>query len=296
MRSALRPNAWKRYLPLLLLSALMSCNSSRDVSSNSSPADPSKHSPAAKEEAQKEAPDPVVKTDTKDKPKPIAPALKPGQYCYQSSNKVQDIQARLTVAPNDQVMGNVQGTIHNESVGYYSSYRRTIDGTIDGSNLNLDVATWIEYDQQHTQETWRVSPDQLSADQDTLINKSCDVVNKAFQDENGLEAKDLTEGANRVKTEAVYFDAGKSSTSVTGSVVRGDRDLYTLTARGGQSMNLSMTSLENNAAFDVVDPSGLILGTELTKEKILLPHTGDYQIIVGGTRGNATYDLAIAIK
>ena len=296
MRSTLRPDAWKRYLPLLLLSALVSCHSSPETSSNGLPADALKDSQAAKEEAQKEAPKPVAKIDTKDKPKPIAPALKPGQYCYQSSDRVEDVQARLTVAPNDQVTGNVQGTIHNESASYYSSYRKTINGTIDGSNLNLDVATWIEYDQQNAQATWRVSPDQLSADQDTLISKSCDRVNKAFQDENGLEAKDLTEGANRVKTAAVYFDAGKSSTTVTGSVVRGDRDLYTLTARGGQSMALSITSLENNAAFDVVDPSGIILGTGLTKEKIFLPHTGDYQIIVGGTRGNASYDLAIAIE
>lgn len=295
MRSTLRPDAWRRYLPLLLLSALVSCNSS-EVSSNGSPADLPKNSQASKEEARKEAPEPVAKIDTKDKPKPIASALKPGQYCYQSSDQVQDVQARLSVAPNDQVTGNVQGTIHNELTSYYSSYRKTVDGTIDGSNLNLDVATWIEYDKQNAQETWRVSPDKLSAGQDTLINESCDRVNKVFQDKNGLEAKDLTEGAKRVKTEAVYFDAGKSTTTVTGSVVRGDRDLYTLTARGGQSMALSIKSLENNAAFDVVDPSGIVLGTELTKEKIFLPHTGDYQIIVGGTRGNTSYDLAIAIE
>lgn len=296
MRFTPRSDAWKRYLPLLLLLALGSCRSSREAASNRLPAETPKASRAAKEEAPKEVPQSATKIDTKDKPKPIAPALKPGQYCYQLSNKVQDVQARLTVAPNDQVRGNVQGTIHNEPASYSSSYRTTLDGTIDGSNLNLDVATWIAYDQQNTQETWRVSPDQLSTRQDTLINKSCDLVNKAFQDENGLEAKDLTEGANHVETEVVYFDVGKRSTSVTGSVVRGDRARYTLTARGSQTMALSITSLADNAAFDVVDPSGIILGTGLTKEKIFLPHTGDYQIIVGGTRGNASYDLAIAIE
>lgn len=61
-------------------------------------------------------------------------------------------------------------------------------------------------------------------------------------------------------------------------------------------MDLSITSLEDNAAFDIVDPSGLILGMELKKETVPLPHTGDYKIIVGGTRGSATYDLAITIK
>ena len=68
-----------------------------------------------------------------------------------------------------------------------------------------------------------------------------------------------------------------------------------LIARSGQTMALSISSLEDNAVFDLIDPSGTILGSELKNEKISLPSTGDYQIIVGGTRGNANYDLAIAI-
>ncbi len=59
---------------------------------------------------------------------------------------------------------------------------------------------------------------------------------------------------------------------------------------------MTFTSLENNTVFDVVAPSGIILGTEQSKQSILLSDTGEYQIIVGGTRSNATYDLAIAIQ
>jgi hypothetical protein len=36
--------------------------------------------------------------------------------------------------------------------------------------------------------------------------------------------------------------------------------------------------------------------TEGQNESVLLPETGDYQIIVGGTRGNATYTLDVAIE
>ncbi|MGB3298287.1 MAG: hypothetical protein WBA76_08445 [Phormidesmis sp.] len=298
MRSRLQSTVWQRYLSLLLLFALVSCQSSRTAGSDNSSVESDKGSPTAQKTAKAPA-DQTAQTagkETKDTPKPIAPALKPGQYCYQLSDKIQDIQTRLTVAASDQVTGNVQGTIHNDKAGYFTSYRRTVNGTIDGSNLNLDVATWIEYDQQNAQETWRVSPSELKTDRDTLANADCEAVNSAFQNESGLEAKDLTESANRVKRQEVFFDAGKSSTTVSDAVVRGDRDLYTLNARGGQSMDLAITSVENNAVFDVVDPSGIILGTELTQENIRLPHTGDYQIIVGGTRGNATYDLAIAIN
>ena len=61
-------------------------------------------------------------------------------------------------------------------------------------------------------------------------------------------------------------------------------------------MTLAITSIENNAVFDVVDPSGIILTTEATAERLSLPHTGEYQVIVGGTRGNATYSMDIAIE
>ncbi len=233
---------------------------------------------------------------SKNTPKPIAAVLQPGQYCYQSSDDVEDIDVRIQIDSANSVMGNQVGVIHNEKAAYYTSYRSDLNGTIDGSNLNLDIATWIEYDKQNQQETWTVSPTELRTKTNKLTQANCEIVNKAFQSAEGLEAKDLTEDANRVNTQEVFFDTGESSTTVSNSVVRGDLDRYVITAQGGQKMDLSITSVENNAVFDVVSPSGLVLGTEQSKQKILLPDTGEYQIIVGGTRGNATYDLAIAIQ
>ncbi|MEM9092236.1 MAG: hypothetical protein AAGC93_26330 [Cyanobacteria bacterium P01_F01_bin.53] len=228
--------------------------------------------------------------------KPSMPALKPGTYCYAGGDEIEDFQVRVTIDSADRVTGNTVGIIQNDAAAYYTSYRQTVDGTIDGSNLNVDVATWIEYDKQNNQETWRISPSEVTIKGATYPKANCEKVSQAFQNKDGLEGKDLTAGADNVRTQAVFFDSGTSGTTVSNAVVRGDRDVYTLTAQGGQQMLLSMTSLEGNAVFDVVAPSGLILETELTEAKLPLPDTGEYQIIVGGTRVNATYELAIVIE
>ncbi len=229
-------------------------------------------------------------------PKPIFPALSPGKYCYVAETDIETTHARLDIDASDRVTGDTRGVIHDEANSYYTSYAQRVDGTIDGSNLNLDVATWIEYDKQNEQETWKVSDDTLTVNGTPLTTESCATVNKVFQNEDGLEASDLVSDAKRVNMQQVSFNAGSTSTLLKGAVVRGDRDVYSLTARGGQQMKLSISSAEDNAAFDVVSPSGSILGRELTKEDIFLPDTGDYEIIVGGTRGNATYELSVEIK
>ncbi|MEA5464938.1 hypothetical protein [Leptothoe sp. PORK10 BA2] len=112
----------------------------------------------------------------------------------------------------------------------------------------------------------------------------------------GLEASGLIEHATAVHRKEVSFAAGKSSATVSNGVVRGHQDVYDLRASGGQKMNLSITSTEDNAVFHLVSPSGDILAQEARNETIVLPDTGDYHVIVGGTRGNASYDLTIGIQ
>ncbi len=290
-----------KLLPLLLVTALVGCNAPQN-----SAADPAskvvESANAAKETTEKETeavqkPSAQGSVEPDRKPesvsKAIAPALQPGTYCYEVDNGVLSEDVRLIVDSSDRVTGEVNGVVTDKAQGYFTSYRQKVDGTIDGSNLNVDVVTWIEYDQQNRQETWRVSPQSLTMTRDALSIADCD---EAFPKEGRMEAKDLTASANRVKRSQVFFDAGRSGTTVSDSVVRGDRDVYVLGAQGGQQMYLSITSQEDNAVFDVVTPSGLILGTEMTDEMFFLPDTGDYEIIVGGTRGNATYDLSIDIE
>ena len=109
---------------------------------------------------------------------------------------------------------------------------------------------------------------------------------------------------------AIRFPAGRSSTTVEGAVIRGERDIYSLRARAGQTMSVSVTAVERNAVFNVYAPRARIVrdknhileGTELTPPnadvrswKGRLPADGSYLIVIGGTRGNVTYRLTARI-
>lgn len=97
------------------------------------------------------------------------------------------------------------------------------------------------------------------------------------------------------------FAKGRSAATVSGAVIRGDEDTYIVGARAGQTMRVKITSLEKNAVFTVKDAAGNYLqdageGDDATNWTGDLPSTGDYEISVGGTRGNATYKLTVSIK
>jgi len=100
----------------------------------------------------------------------------------------------------------------------------------------------------------------------------------------------------------VRFAKGSSSTTISGAVVRGDRDRYYLGAKKGQTMSVKITSLEHNAVFQIFLPgeqealSGAGEEDDATKWSGQLPDDAEYVIVVGGTRGNASYKLTISIK
>lgn len=97
-------------------------------------------------------------------------------------------------------------------------------------------------------------------------------------------------------TKVVKFRKGRSSASYSNAVVRGDRDTYVLGASGGQLMSVSISSLENNAAFSVTNRTGKTLVASSKSWSGRLPADGKYRIIVGGTRGNATYKINFTVK
>jgi hypothetical protein len=104
--------------------------------------------------------------------------------------------------------------------------------------------------------------------------------------------------AQSSRTRRVRFARGRTSTVIKDAVVRGTRDRYILGARAGQTLIVHITSLEDNAVFDIYGPGKRALGgaqetTDWTGE---LPRTGDYVIEVGGTRGNASYTLEVTIR
>lgn len=102
-------------------------------------------------------------------------------------------------------------------------------------------------------------------------------------------------------TRRISFDAGESSATVSDSVIRGERSIYVVGAKSGQTMSVEITSLEDNAVFQIKSPGGKFLadagdGDDATSWEGKLPANGDYTIIVGGTRGNASFKLTVSIE
>lgn len=99
-------------------------------------------------------------------------------------------------------------------------------------------------------------------------------------------------GANKT----VRFGKGRSSASYSNSVIRGERDTYNLRAGAGQFMTVSITSVEDNASFQIVAPNGTDLVLDDTYWRGELPRDGNYKIIIGSGRGNATYTVNFKVE
>jgi hypothetical protein len=105
----------------------------------------------------------------------------------------------------------------------------------------------------------------------------------------------------QVTNKRIKFKKGESSATIEGGVIRGERDTYLVGASKNQTMIVTIMSIEDNAVFQIVDRgTGYYLegAGELDDAKRwegTLPSKGDYEIIVGGTRGNAEYTLKVFI-
>lgn len=109
----------------------------------------------------------------------------------------------------------------------------------------------------------------------------------------------------------IAFARGKTSATVSGAVVRGDRDIYSIEAKGGQTATVSIVAVEKNAVFALFQPGASVSdegdvtgpalpragdGDDARRWSGRLPATGRYLVVVGGTRGNATYTLTVSLK
>jgi hypothetical protein len=110
----------------------------------------------------------------------------------------------------------------------------------------------------------------------------------------------------------IRFAPGSNSATVSGAVVRGTRDVYAFSARKGQAAKIEVSAVESNAAMTVWRPGarlgppeediqgktlpGAGEGQDAQRWSGALPETGRYLIVVGPTRGNATYKLRLRIS
>lgn len=246
-------------------------------------------------------PTPLETPTATPEPEPAGVVLPAGSYCYAGNDGINEMYARMTVSDSGEVSGDTRIYVSNDDEGYFTSAFQRFDGSFDADgSLDASLTTWIEYDIQESTETWIVSASGLQTPVSTVEEAPCDVVRDAYVDatlpgtDTGVTAEELLDRTFRVD-ERVSFDAGATSATVSNAVILGEADRYTLEVSGGQQMTVSITSLEDNAAVDVVSDSGLVLAVEVTSSEIFLPHSGDYFVIVSGTRGNATYDLTVTI-
>lgn len=107
----------------------------------------------------------------------------------------------------------------------------------------------------------------------------------------------LAEGVRR----RIKFQRGRTSTVISNAVLRDEIDQYILNARAGQKMKVDISSVEDNASFQITRPdkSQLLPGAGFDDDAKHwngeLPESGDYTIEVAPTRGNATYRLKVEI-
>lgn len=104
------------------------------------------------------------------------------------------------------------------------------------------------------------------------------------------------------RTRQVRTSSGRVDGVQSGSVIRGERARHTVNAKAGQTMEVNVTSEEDNAVFQIYLPGEkgtLPAAGEMDDAKKFsgkAPADGEYVIVVGPTRGNTTYKLSYSVK
>jgi hypothetical protein len=225
----------------------------------------------------------LTETATKQAGKKLAA----GEYCYRAKTKTLSATAKIKINAAGQVNGTVNATIQNPQAGYFTSYNQAATGKLEGNKAKLKIVTKIENDTQNTQETWTITESSINTGRETFTKANCATL---------AQESETSDNSPAGKTVRVRFRAGTSSQVVKDSVIRGERHIYLVGAKQGQQMNLRISSLEKNAVFDLIAPNGKTIKQEATTWNSKLSASGDYRIVVGGTRGNATYELRVEIK
>jgi hypothetical protein len=89
------------------------------------------------------------------------------------------------------------------------------------------------------------------------------------------------------------FAPGSDTAIADGAVVRGSADTWVLGAAAGQTMDVSVVAVQDNATFEVFAPHDVALTApdDRTVWRGQLTQDGDYHVVVEPTFGNATYTI-----
>lgn len=100
----------------------------------------------------------------------------------------------------------------------------------------------------------------------------------------------------------IKFEKGKSWFIFSGAVVAGDNDTYIFRAKKNQDLKVSITSVQENAVFTVVNvKTGKLLENTADSNKTTeflgaITVSGEYKILVKPSNGNASYKLNVELS
>lgn len=117
------------------------------------------------------------------------------------------------------------------------------------------------------------------------------------------------------KVRPIFFPRGSHGGTVGGRVLRGNHNLYSLTAAQGQTLTVTLTAPDDNAVFQIYEPDTQVQrdadgvlefvgkalsttgnGDDATRWSGHVPRTGTYLIAVGSTRGEARFSIDVKVE
>lgn len=311
-------NLRKAVVTLLLPVAIASCAPESETISTTTDTDQSAASSgeSASKPSSESATEPAnepIETDAEPSTPVTSSELTPGNYCYEQEQGDVHTYARLSVYGDSSINGSIQHDFPPNG-GDVSSIRIDAQGSAEGNTLDVSKRTFSEYDTSFASPfrpgpdpepaIWEATPQALTVDEETgdrisvtsIPDSDCDRVNAAMRRPVGRNSATYTDGYSDIKQSEVQFDPGAFGTTVSDGLIRGEAALYLVSAAPGQTMSLDISAPEDNAVFQVFSPSGILLVKEERSVNLELPENGTYEIVVGGTRGNASYDLDIDVR
>ncbi len=111
-----------------------------------------------------------------------------------------------------------------------------------------------------------------------------------------VEGIDLTGYVDPTGVEEIKFERGAFSGTVSSAVFRAEHEIFLFETSDTVTAFLTITSLEDNAVFEIISPSNELLATGQTFSTWDIDEAGFYAVIVSGTRGNATFDLTLELS
>jgi hypothetical protein len=153
------------------------------------------------------------------------------------------------------------------------------DPVVEAETTTPQTTTDAPPDDDSVAEAETVDAEELTADEDVEL---------AFDDPAGYYL-----------VEHLAAELGGTAETREGAIVRGTQDAFVVDYKScctDDNLYASITSLEDNAVFTIYAPDGQVMLVEATSANLLLEQGGEYWVVVGATRGNASYTVEIGLS